>query len=215
MLTPLPFTLQATQACVPHAELALSLAAAFHDVDAERVDGQIERLADQLVLRQSAEPIDQLYALADLLGDAAMPEAAVGSDVCGLMIDDALAQGAAHPLVRAVIVVEAGRRRGLELGIVSNGSEHCIGHEQLDEPLLVRADSGAVVDAQELSDTLQWHCSHEVCGLLLDELEERWLLWTRIDDALLAANLRLSLPLDDESSQVARLRLERVRARLN
>jgi hypothetical protein len=215
MLTPLPFALQATQACVPHAELALSLAAAFHDVDAERVDGQIERLAGQLSLQPSAEPIDELHALSDLLGDAEMPESAIGGDVCCLMIDDALSHGAAHPLVRAVIAVEAGRRRGLELGVVSNGSEHCIGHEQLDEPLLVRADSGAVVDAQELPDTLQWHCSHEVCGLLLDELEQRWLLWTRIDDALLAADLRLSLPLDDESSKIAKLRLAHVRSRLN
>ncbi len=215
MLTPLPFALQATQACVPHAELALSLAAAFHDVDAERVDGQIERLAGQLSLPPSAEPIDELHALADLLGDAEMPESAIGGDVCCLMIDDALAHGAAHPLVRAVIAVEAGRRRGMELGVVSNGSEHCIGHERLDEPLLVLADSGAIVDAEELSDTLQWHCSHEVCGLLLDALEQRWLLWTRIEQALHAADLRLSLPLDDESSKIAKLRLAHVRSRLN
>ncbi len=215
MLTPLPFALQATQACVPHAELALSLAAAFHEIDAERVDEQIESLASQLSLPSSPEPIDELHALADLLDGAAMPEPAIGGDVCCLMIDDALAQGAAHPLVRAVIAVEAGRRRGFDVGVVSNGSEHCIGHERLDGPLLLRADSGAVVDANTLPDTLQWHCSHEVCGLLLDELEERWLLWTRIDNALQAANLRLSLPLDDESSQAARLRVERVRARLN
>jgi hypothetical protein len=215
MLTPLPFAVQATQACVPHAELALSLAAAFHGVDAERVDEQIEALASELSLPSSPDPIDELHALSDLLCGAAMPESAIGSDVCCLMIDDALAQGVAHPLVRAVIAVEAGRRRGLDVGVVSNGSEHCIAHEQLGEPLLLRADSGAVVDAYTLSDTLQWHCSHEVCGLLLDELEQRWLLWTRIEDALRAANLRLSLPLDDESSQEARLRVERVRARLN
>lgn len=215
MLTPLPFALQATQACVPHAELALSLAAAFHEVDAERVDGQIERLAERLPLERSAGPLDELEALADLLDDRAMPDATVGGDVCCLMLDDALDQRRAHPLVRAMIAIEAGRRRGLEVGLVSNGSDHCIGHEQLDEPLLLRADNGDVVDADTLSDTLQWHCSHEACGLLLDELEQRWLLWTRIDDALQAANLRLSLPLDGESSQVAKLRLERVRARLN
>ncbi len=215
MLTPLPFTLQATQACVPHAELALSLAAAFHEIDAERVDEQIESLACQLSLPSSPDPIDELHALSDLLGGAAMPEVAIGGDVCCLMIDDALAQGAAHPLVRAVIAVEAGRRRGLDVGVVSNGSEHCVAHEGLDEPLLLRADSKAVVDAHTLPDTLQWCCSHEVCGLLLDELEQRWLLWMRIENALQAANLRLSLPLDDESSQAARLSVERVRARLN
>lgn len=215
MLTPLPFALQAPRACVPHAELALSLAAAFHEIDAERVDEQIEALASQLLPPPSSDPIDELHAMSDLLGGAAMPEAAIGADVCCLMIDDALAQGVAHPLVRAVIAVEAGRRRGFDVGVVSNGSEHCVAHEGLDEPLLVRADDGAVVDAHTLPDTLQWYCSHEVCGLLLDELERRWLLWTRIDNALQAANLRLSLPLDEESSQAARLSVERVRARLN
>jgi len=103
----------------------------------------------------------------------------------------------------------------MDVGLVSNGSDHCVGHERLDDPLLLNAGSGDVVDAHTIPDVLQWHCSHEACGLLLDELEQRWLLWTRIDNALHAADLRLRLPLDDESSQAARLRLEHVRARLN
>lgn len=215
MLTPLPFALQATQACVPHAELALSLAAAFHDVDAGRVDEEIERLVGLLAPVDGATPLDELHALAGLLADPAMPASVVGQDICCLMLDDAFDQQAAHPLMRAVIAVEVGRRAGMDVGLVSNGSEHCVGHERLDEPLLLRADSGAVVDAHTLGETLQWHCSHETCGLLLDELEQRWLLWSRIENALLAADLRLRLPLDDEALREARVRVERVRARLN
>jgi hypothetical protein len=215
MLTPLPFALHASRACVPHAELALSLAAAFHDVDAGRVDEQVERLVERLVPPTSPTPLGELRALADLLGDPAMPASAIGADVCCVMIDDALDQGAAHPLVRAVIATEVGRRCGFEVGVVSNGEDHCVGHELLDEPLLLDAAGGELIAAGRLPETLTWHCSHEVCGLLLDELEERWLLWSRIDDALYAAALRLRLPLDDESAQAARQRLERVRARLN
>jgi hypothetical protein len=215
MLTPLPFALHASRACVPHAELALSLAAAFHDVDAGQVEAAIERLAGRVSRPVSPEPLDELHALAALLSDPAMPASAVGSDICCLMLDDALDQGVAHPLVRAVIAVEVGRRHGIAVGLVSNGHEHCVGHERLDGPLLLRADSGEIVDARTLSETLQWQCSHEACGLLLDELEQRWLLWMRIDDALHAADLRLRLPLDDEAMQMARLRLERVRAYLN
>jgi hypothetical protein len=214
MLTPLPFALHATKACVPHAELALSLAAAFHEVDAGRVDERIEQLAWRLT-PASHDPRDELDALAELLEDPAMPAAAVGADVCGLMLDDAFDQHEAHPLIRAVIAIEVARRHGIAVGLVSNGHDHCIGHEQLDEPLLLRADSAAVVDAHTLDGVLQWHCSHETCGLLLDELEQRWLLWTRIEEALHAADLRLRLPLDDEAMEGARLRVEHVRARLN
>ena len=38
MLEPLPFALAAS-GCPPHAELAVSMAGAFHDVDAALVDG--------------------------------------------------------------------------------------------------------------------------------------------------------------------------------
>jgi hypothetical protein len=215
MLTPLPFALHASQACVPHAELALSLAAAFHEVDADAVEAAIERLAVGFDAPSSGDPLDELHALAALLDDPAMPAPVVGSDICCLMLDDALDQGAAHPLVRAVIAVEVGRRRGVAVGLVSNGYEHCVGHERLDGPLLLRCDSGEVVDAHTLSETLQWQCSHEACGLLLDELEQRWLLWMRIDDALHAADLRMRLPLDEKAIQAARLRVAHVRSRLN
>jgi hypothetical protein len=215
MLTPLPFALHASQACVPHAELALSLAAAFHEVDADEVEAAVERLAGRLSRPPSRDPLDELHALEALLADPAMPVPVVGSDICCLMLDDALDQGAAHPLIRAVIAVEVGRRHGMAVGLVSNGHEHCVGHERLDGPLLLRCDSDEIVDAHTLSGTLQWQCSHETCGLLLDELEQRWLLWMRIDDALHAADLRLRLPLDDEAVQTARLRLEHVRSRLN
>lgn len=216
MLTPLPFALQASAACVPHAELALSLAAAFHEVDAAAVDTHIERIGAHLVLPPEASPLEELVALGDLFADTLVaPRADVGGDVCGLMLDDALDQGEAHPLIRAVVAVEVGRRHGLDFGLVSDGRQVCIAHEQLADPLLLCAETNEIVDARKLSADLQWHCSHETCGLLLDELEERWVAWTRFDDALLAADLRLRLPLDEDSAAAARTRLERVRARLN
>lgn len=215
MLTPLPFALQASAPCVPHAELALSLAAEFHDVDVEAVDRRIEELAAGLAVDSHASPGDELEALAELAHDPRAPQVSVGGDVCCLMLDDALADGVAHPLIAAIVLVEVGRRRGVDVGVVSNGRHHCVGHEQLGEPLLLRADTGAVVDGRILAGTLQWRCGHETAGLLLDELEERFLTWTRIEHALRAAELRLGLPLDDDSHDGARLRLRAVRSRLN
>ncbi len=215
MLSPIPFALHAAQACVPHAELATSLAGAFHEVDVEAVDERIEQLAAELIGPPPDDPLDQLQALADVLRlpDAPRPKA---SDRVGLlMIDVALEDGIAHPLTRAILAVEIGRRHGFDVGLVSNGTVHCVGHEQLDEPLLLRCDSAAIVDAHTIPATLQWRCSHEVCALLLDELEDRWLRWNRIEEALLAARLRLRLPLDEGCARDARVQVERVRSRLN
>lgn len=215
MLTPLPFALQASAACVPHAELALSLAAAFHDVDAVAVDARIERIAAQVATSKQASAHDELEALADLLAHPSFPVADKGGDVCCLMLDDALESGRAHPLTRAILAIEVGRRHGIDVGLVSNGAQHCVAHERLEEPLLLCADSAEIVEAPKLPDGLQWHCSHEACGLLLDELEQRWVLWTRFEEALLAASLRLRLPLDDDSMAAARMRRAAVRSRLN
>jgi hypothetical protein len=215
MLSPIPFALHAAQACVPHAELATSLAGAFHAVDAEAVDDRIDQLAAELIGPPPDDPLEQLQAVADVLRLPVAPRPKAGDRVGPLMIDVALDERVAHPLTRAILAVDIGRRHGFEVGLVSNGAVHCVGHEQLDEPLLLRCDSAAIVDAHTIPATLQWRCSHEACALLLDELEDRWLRWNRIEEALLAAQLRLRLPLDADCAQDARVQVERVRARLN
>jgi hypothetical protein len=48
MFAPLPFALHATTGCPPHAELALSLAWTFEDLDAAELDGSLAALAEQL-----------------------------------------------------------------------------------------------------------------------------------------------------------------------
>jgi hypothetical protein len=120
-----------------------------------------------------------------------------------------------HPLALAIVTVEVARRRGISVGIVSNGADHFVGHTDLPAPLLLDVDSGKVVAADLVRPTLTWRCAHETAGLLLDELEPRWLAQGRIDLALRAAELRLCLPFDDNGKQVATRRLARVRARLN
>jgi hypothetical protein len=215
VLSPLPFALQAAQACVPHAELSLSLAGAFHEVDADAVDEAVEGLASALALPPGATPADELRALGVLLSGPLAPRCYEGDRVSGLMIDSALESGVAHPLMRAILAVEVGRRHGIDVGVVSNGDDHCVGHEWLEQPLLLRGDSGEVVDANDIPPTLQWRCSHETSGLLLDELEQRWLRWRRITEALRAADLRLRLPLEDDSLASARVRRAHVRSHLN
>lgn len=216
MLSPLPFSIHATIGCPAHAELALSLAWTFRDVDAGATDNALSRLADSIPQPASNHPRDELRALlaiSERLSSRAKRPAKGGVD--DLMLDTAVDGPATHPLMRAVVAAEAGRRAGLSVGIVSNGRDHCVAHTRLGDPLLLRLDVPAICDAHDLPPTLTWRCAHELCGQLLDVLESRWLDEGRPDQALKAAELRTHLPFDDHGSAEAQVRLARVQARFN
>jgi hypothetical protein len=212
MFAPLPFALHATAGCPPHAELALSLAWAFGDVDSAALDAELDRRVERLPEPASEHPLAELRALSGI-GRVANVPGVVATD--GLLLPTAVKSKAPHPLARAIIGAELARRRGFAVGIVSNGTHHCLAHTELAVPLLLRADTGEVVDAQGLPPALTWRCAHETCGLLLDELERRWLAEGRLDRALTAAELRLHLPFDEDGMRRAELRLRQTRALLN
>jgi hypothetical protein len=214
MFAPLPFALHATAGCPPHAELALSLAYAFDDdVDAAALDAQLDALAAMLPAPASEHPLVELKTLAPLARRCAAPPGDLDTD--SLLLHTALGTDAPHPLAVAIVGAELARRRAMSIGIVSNGSDHCLGHTELPAPLLLIVETGEVVDAHALPPTLTWRCAHETAGLLLDELEPRWLAQGRLDRALQAAELRLCLPFDDDGKRVAQRKLRRVKARLN
>jgi hypothetical protein len=212
MFAPLPFALHATTGCPPHAELALSLAYAFEDVDAMALDGDLETLARHLPPPASSHPLAELKSLARVGPRGEAPDD-VGTE--GLLLHTVLSARTPHPLALAIVTVEVGRRRGISVGIVSNGEDHLVGHTDLPAPLLLEVESGKIVAADLVRPTLTWRCAHETAGLVLDELEPRWLAQGRIDLALRAAELRMCLPFDENGKRVAGGRLERVRARLN
>lgn len=216
MLEPLPFALAAT-GCPPHAELAVSMAGAFHDVDAELVDQTLDQLAAQIAPAPK-DPVNALRAVAELWREDLLPAAAedVGAvDLDCLFLDRAMLGHGADPLIQAVLAIEAGRRCGVPLGLVSNGTDHCVAHTRLEEPLVVRSPTGQLADGRTLPPVLSWRCAHEACALLLDEMERRLLRCNALDDALRCAELRLHLPIDDKSVEKAQTKLAGVRARLN
>jgi hypothetical protein len=73
----------------------------------------------------------------------------------------------------------------------------------------------AELDAHTLPPPLTWRCAHETAGLVLDELERRWLARGCLDHALQAAELRMCLPFDENGVRAAERRLATVKARLN
>ena len=216
MLEPLPFALHATSADPTHAELALSLACAFGPVDPVAVDEAVERLAAALPAPARAEPLEELAALSALVRRGPWPAADDTPGPRGLLLPSALAGRAGSPArALSVLMAEVAARRGIPVGVVSNGRDHLNAHTQLGEPLLLRPGCGTIVDARELPPPLTWRCSHETCGLLIDELEPLWLRDGRVDHALTTAELRVCLPFEERGLARARRRLEQVRARLN
>jgi hypothetical protein len=213
MFAPLPFALHATAGCPPHAELALSLAWTFDEVDAAALDAELDAIAGLMPEPSSEHPLDQLKTLAPLARRCGAPPSDVDTD--GVLLHTALASNAPHPLALAIIGAELARRRGMPIGIVSNGGDHCLAHTELPAPLLLLVETGQILDANALAPILTWRCAHETAGLVLDELEPRWLAQGRLDKALQAAGLRLCLPFDDHGKRIARRKLERVQARLN
>ena len=193
------------------------MAGAFHDVDAALVDEALDQLAEQIAPAPS-DPVTALRAVADLWREDLLPAAAddVGAvDLDCLFIDRAMSARSADPLIQALLAIEAGRRCGLPLGLVSNGTDHCVAHTKLEEPLVVRSPTGQLADGRTLPPVLSWRCAHEACGLLLDEMECRLLRCNGLDGALRCAQLRLHLPIDDKSVERAQTKLAGVRARLN
>jgi hypothetical protein len=213
MFAPLPFALHATSGCPPHAELALSLAWTFDEVDVAALDAELDAIARLLPAPASPHPLDELRTLAELAQRVGEPPCEIDTE--GVLLHSALASKAPHPLALAIVGAELARRRGLAIGIVSNGSDHCLAHTELPAPLLLRVETGEVVDATDLPPTLTWRCAHETAGLLLDELEPRWLAQGRLDRALQTAELRLCLPFDDNGKRIAERKRRAVRARLN
>jgi hypothetical protein len=212
VFAPLPFALHATTGCPPHAELALSLAWTFEDVDAAALDAELDALADRLPEPAGEHPLDELKTMAGLCRRAGDPSPV---DTGCLMLHTALAARDPHPLAVAIVAAELGRRRGLAIGIVTNGEDHCLAHTELPAPLLLRIETAEVVDAHTLPPPLTWRCAHETAGLMLDELERRWLAKGCLDQALQAAQLRMCLPFDENGVRAAERKLAAVKARLN
>jgi hypothetical protein len=89
MFAPLPFALHATAGCPPHAELALSLAWTFDEVDAAALDAELDAIAGLMPEPPSEHPLDQLKTLAPLARRCGAPPSDVDTD--GVLLHTALA----------------------------------------------------------------------------------------------------------------------------
>ena len=209
-----PFTVLAQRGCTPHASLALALTAEFGPARIERADAALDALAACLQGARDDRPEHQLNAAADLVG-AHLEALVLDCAIDDLLLDRVVICGAGHPLVLAVASVEAGRRAGLELGVVAGADGAFVAHRRLAEPLVVDTATGRVVDVRSLTAPVAWQCSHQVVARILNRIGERAERLGHIAWALRAAELRLALPFEGDTRERLEADLRRVRARLN
>lgn len=214
MLRPQPFARHVAARCPPPAALALSLAAEFHDVDAEAVHEQLEQLAD-LAEWAPHEPLEQLRLLGAIVRDRAAPRVSGQPLAKALHLDLALRDGIGHPAMLAVVFCEVARRLGWDVGILGSTRELHLAHRGLDRPVAVDVTVGELADPRDLEGPLRWRCSHETSATLLRHLVRANERCGDISTAIHAAELGAMLPLDEPSGHRARREVQRLRARLN
>ena len=200
----------------PHAELALALAAEFRPVDDQAVERELQRLAERLAALAPTHALEALQWVGVLVrGRIAAPRHRLLDDA-DFMLDAVLATGRGQPVMQAVVAVETGRRNGVPLGIVSDGRRHFVAHRALREPLVLDfASPRGLRPASQLRRDLDWHCAHQVSCAVLDNLSCRAAESGDLGRAIRAAELKLELPFDPRTRELASSDLRSLRARLN
>jgi len=206
-----PFAIRAGERDASHHELALALAAELRPVRPQALDAELDRLSGEF---WDLDADEQLAAAVTLAREFAAGRAR--TDVEELCIDAVVARRRGHPAVVATAIAEAARRGGSALGIVSNGLDFHLAHPDSSLGVLVDVVAGQlrVADPAE-TRRLHWRCGHQVAFALLRELVETATRCGDLSTAILAGELRLSLPLDAELSERMTIERDALRARLN
>ncbi|MDW5597528.1 hypothetical protein VSS74_24475 [Conexibacter stalactiti] len=206
---------------VAHGKLAVALGAEFEPVRAASLDAALAPLVAELAPLAGAGPAEQLLGAEASFSRHLRAEAREHRDlgIGDLLPHQVAERGRGHELTVALVALEAARRAGLELGLVARSEQVYVAHPQMDEPVLLAAEpeeAWHLLDARELGDAeLMWQSAHEAVALLLSLILERTHETGHIAHELLAAELWLALPLDDEEQERVQTQLASVRARLN
>ena len=183
------------------------------------VDGAeaaLDELARPMMAARDEEPLGQLGAAGEVVAECLEAGDLRWSGIHDLLLDRVVVGGFGHPLALAVACVEAGRRAGIELGIVAGLTGCYVAHRELTEPLLIDvADHGRVVDAGGRTEEVGWQCSHQTAARILNRIGERAERTGNLAWALRAAELRLQLPFTRPVLDDLRHALAHLRARLN
>jgi regulator of sirC expression with transglutaminase-like and TPR domain len=201
-------------------ELALALAAEFREPDRDGTLQRLDALGEQLAeLAGGGGPEAEAWACGELLGgrhglagdrdDYDNPD--------NSMLDLVLERRRGLPIALSVVYEAAARRAGIALAGVGLPGHYVVAHFGASPPLVLDPFGGGVrVSVREGADRLvrPWH-PHETALRMLNNLVAAYTRRVRLGEAIVAARLRLALPVPDAERVRLEQELGALEARLN
>jgi regulator of sirC expression with transglutaminase-like and TPR domain len=214
------FETLATQPDPPVEALALALAAELREPDRDATLGQLDELGEQLaaLVDSGGGPEMEAWACAELLGgrhglsgdrdDYDNPD--------NSMLDLVLERRRGLPIALSVVYVAAARRAGIPLAGVGLPGHFVVAHFGTSPPLVLDPfGGGARVTVQAPQRLVRPWTPHETALRMLNNLTAAYTKRARLGDAIVAARLRLALPLPDGERERVAQELVSLEARLN
>jgi len=195
----------------PLDEMALTIAGAFRPVNAGRARARLDLLGQALARRRLDDPTTRAQALVETMTAHAGFAVDDRGDAEALMLDRVLTRSTGHPLSLAIVYAAVAKRAGFDLHVIGARETFLLGDPESDPPLAIDPIPGGRV----VRDRLWWLCPHMVGLRLLDEISERYARHGDLRAAILAAELRLLLPVDAGLHRHHELELTKLRAQLN
>jgi regulator of sirC expression with transglutaminase-like and TPR domain len=164
------FTLLARSTSPPLDELLLALAAEFRPVDAPAAVRALSQLSDGLASASAFPPREQAALIGDLLRYVAGLRLARDPTPDALLLDSALHERAGEPAALAAIYALAAQGAGAPLVVAIAGRRWLVAHASSRTLALDPAQSGAVLEPDELPVGLRPLCPHEIAFGVPQEL---------------------------------------------
>ena len=205
-------------------ELALAMAAELRPVDAEGALAELDRLGAELAQVASRDPEEQVEACREVLG---AQHGFAGDRECydapeNSMLDVVLERRAGLPILLSVVYVETARRAGMKLAGVGLPGHYVVGQFEAQPPLLLDPFAGgARLEESEGQYPFGTQAAvrpwgpHETALRMLNNVVASYARRGDLTRAIRAAELRMTLPLEERGRATLAAELTSLRARLN
>jgi regulator of sirC expression with transglutaminase-like and TPR domain len=204
----------------PIEELALAMAAELRETDRAAARERLDSLGEQLASLASGGSAElEAWACAELLGgrEGLAGDREEYDNPDNSMLDLVLERRRGLPIALSVVYVAAARRAGIEqLAGVGLPGHFVVAHFGASPPLVLDPFSGGVrVSVQAPQRLVRPWSAHETALRMLNNLVAAYTRRARLGDAIVAARLRLALPLPDAERVRVEEELVALSARLN
>jgi hypothetical protein len=214
------FETLATHPDPPVEELALALAAELREPNWDATLVQLDRLGEQLAAFAAGGggPEMEAWACAEVLGgrNGLAGDREDYDNPDNSMLDLVLERRRGLPIALSVVYVAAARRAGIPLAGVGLPGHFVVAHFGASPPLVLDPfGGGARVVVQAPPRMVRPWTPHETALRMLNNLIAAYTKRSRLGDAIVAARLRLALPLPDAERARVEQELIALEARLN